>query len=577
MAGTLLLPEAEHAIPVSTTDQIDAALDELESRRKDWVALGIPERIALIDACIAGIRAEAAAWAETDRQIKGIPEDSVTRGEGWITGPAPTVFCLTTIKHTLEQILETGRPQPPGIRERTDGQTVVDVFPTNIWEKLVFQGYTHEVRLLPGVSVEQAKERMGRIYQAEKDDGGIALVLGAGNVSSIAPTDVFYKLFAEDRVCILKMNPVNERIGPHLEKALAPLVIDGYLRIVYGGATEGAYLTQHNLVTEVHITGSDKTHDVIVFGPGEEGAQRKAKNQPILDKPMSSELGNVTPIIVVPGPWKQSDINYQGDNIASMLTQNAGFNCVAGRVIVTHRSWSGRGPLVNAVRDSLRRAEPRKPYYPGAVDRWRQYIDAHPEAETFGPKGADTVPFTLIANLDEDAPDEMAFTTEAFCGVFSEVGLEAPTSIPDYLAKAVEFVNTKVWGQLSASIIVHPKSMKDPEVAKAVEQAIDDLEYGNVAVNHWAAVPFGMMQATWGSYPGNTPDDIGSGIGIVHNSFMLEDVQKGVMRGPFKPPLKPYWFHTNRQLHRVGPRVFEYMATESPKELPMLTALSLIA
>ena len=577
MAGTLLLPEAEHAIPPSTTDQIDSALDELESRRKDWVALGVPERIALIDACVAGVMAEAEAWAETDRQIKGIAPDSPLRGESWISGPAPTVYNLQLFKHTLEQILETGRPQPPAFRTHTNGQTVVDVFPTTVWEKLVFQGFTHEVRLLPGVSIEDAQARMARVYRGEKDDGGVSLVLGAGNVSSIAPTDALHKLFVDDRVVILKMNPVNERIGPHLEKAFAPLIIDGYLRIVYGGGTEGAYLCQHALVSDVHITGSDKTHDAIVFGGGKEGAKRKKDNNPVLDKPMTSELGNVTPIIVVPGPWTTGDTNFQGDNIASMLVQNAGFNCVAGRVIVTHRAWSGRTSLVNAVRDSLRRAEPRAPYYPGAVDRWQQYIDAHPEAETFGPTGPEKVPFTLIADVDPDAADEMALTTEAFCGVFSEVGLEAPTSIPEYLAKAVSFVNEKVWGQLSATIIVHPKSLKDPEVARAVEQAIDELKYGNIAVNHWAAVPFGMMQATWGSHPGNTPDNIGSGIGIVHNSFMLNDVEKGVLRGPFKPPLKPYWFHTNRQLHRVGPRVFRYMATENPRELPALTAMSLIA
>ncbi|MDX1510255.1 MAG: aldehyde dehydrogenase family protein [Nitriliruptorales bacterium] len=576
MSGTLLIPEAEHAIPASTTAQIDAALDELESRRKDWVALGIPERIALLDACIAGVMAEAEAWAETDCLVKGIPEDSPLRGEGWVTGPVPTVFNLRALKLTLEQILETGRPQPPGFRTHANGQTVVDVFPVNIWHKLAFQGFSHEVRLQPGVSIEEAQERMARIYRGEKDDGGISLVLGAGNVGSIAPTDALYKLFVEDRVVILKMNPVNERIGPHLERALSPLIIDGYLRIVYGGGEEGAYLCQHNLVSDIHITGSDKTHDLIVFGPGKEGAKRKKNNDPVLDKPISSELGNVTPIIVVPGPWSNRDINFHGDNIASMLAQNAGFNCVAGRVIVTHRSWSSRTPLLNAVRDSLRRAEPRQPYYPGAADRWQQYLDAHPEAETFGPMGEGRVPFTLIPDLDASASDEIAFDTESFCGVFAEVGLDAPTSVPDYLAKAVDFANERLWGQLAATIIVHPRSLKDPEVARAVEQAIDNLEYGNIVVNHWAGIAFGMVTASWGSHPGNELNDIGSGIGIVHNSFMLSDVQKGVLRGPFRSPLTPPWFHTNKQLHRIGPRFFRYMATDDPKELAGLVGLSVL-
>ena len=70
----------------------------------------------------------------------------------------------------------------------------------------------------------------------------MSLVLGAGNVSSIPPMDVATKMFVEGFVCILKMNPVNEWVGPYLERALAPLIDRGYLRIVYGGAEVGSYL-----------------------------------------------------------------------------------------------------------------------------------------------------------------------------------------------------------------------------------------------------------------------------------------------------------------------------------------------
>lgn len=40
--------------------------------------------------------------------------------------------------------------------------------------------------------------------------GKLALVLGAGNVASIAPLDVLHKLFIENQVCLLKLNPVND-------------------------------------------------------------------------------------------------------------------------------------------------------------------------------------------------------------------------------------------------------------------------------------------------------------------------------------------------------------------------------
>ena len=54
------------------------------------------------------------------------------------------------------------------------------------------------------------------------------------------------------------------------------------LRIVDGGADVGQYLTGHPRIDEVHITGSDKTYDAVVFGTGAEGARRKAADEPVL-------------------------------------------------------------------------------------------------------------------------------------------------------------------------------------------------------------------------------------------------------------------------------------------------------
>src|SRR5690606_13193220 len=104
----------------------------------------------------------------------------------------------------------------------------------------------------------------------------------------------------------------------------APLVEAGFLRIVYGGASVGAELATHPDVAAVHVTGSDKTHDALVFGHGAERSRRRAGGAPRLDKPVSSELGSVTPVIVVPGPWNARDLAFHGRNIASMLVDNAG-------------------------------------------------------------------------------------------------------------------------------------------------------------------------------------------------------------------------------------------------------------
>jgi acyl-CoA reductase-like NAD-dependent aldehyde dehydrogenase len=569
--GTLAIPEADASVPATTIEQLDAAVASLVERAPAWSQLEVPARIALLDELIEDTLAAAPAWTQRSAEAKGIARDSSLMGEDWLAGPAPVLSNLQLLKATLQDILETGRPQPPSLDVAPNGQVVAKVFPTEPLDNLLFPGFTAEVRLQRDVTLDRATERMGRIYRPGGKPGpGVALVLGAGNVSSIALMDVLTKLFAEDRVCILKMNPVNEHLGPHLAEAFEALVRGGFLRIVYGGAEVGAHLCEHDGVDEIHITGSDKTYEAIAFGTGEEGARRKAAGEPKLTKPISSELGNVTPVIVVPGPWSEADIAFHGDNIASMLVQNGGFNCVAARAIVTHRSWKRRRALIDAVRDSLRRAEERVAYYPGAVDRWRAFTDAHKEAEWFGEDSAGRVPFTLIPELDPASEDEIAFTTEAFCGVIGEVGLDAPRSVVEYIEQAVEFCNDKLWGTLSATIIVHPRSLKDPMVADAVERAIDDLRYGSVVVNHWSGVAYGFPSTAWGAYPGHTPEDIQSGTGVVHNTYLLEDVEKSVVRGPFRVALTPAWFHTNRQTRHLAPAVAEFIATRDPRIVPRL-------
>src|SRR4029079_17394547 len=85
--------------------------------------------------------------------------------------------------------------------------------------------------------------------------------------------------------------------------------------------------------------GSDKTYEAIVYGSGAEGEARKREDRPLLAKPITAELGTVSPVIVVPGPWSAGDLAYHAENLVTMLTNNAGFNCNATRVIVQHAQW----------------------------------------------------------------------------------------------------------------------------------------------------------------------------------------------------------------------------------------------
>lgn len=568
--GTLDIPEPTVTVDPTPLEQVDAAVARVAEQAKAWVDTGVEERIELLALLRETVHDAAAAWAAAAADAKGIPTTSPLRGEDWISGPMVTVRHVRLLQETLEQTRDHGAPQVE-LTTRSGGQVVAEVFPAGPLDGLLYPRMTGEVWLQPDVTVEQATDEIARIYRpGNKDEGGVCLVLGAGNVSSIPAMDVLTKLFNEDRVVVLKMNPVNEHLGPHLEAALAPLVERDLLAIVYGGREVGEHLTAHEQVDELHMTGSDKTFDAIVWGTGEEGERNREAGTKRIDKPFTAELGNVSPVIVVPGPWSASDVSYQADSIASMLVNNAGFNCVAARVVVTHGSWARRRDLLDSIRDSLTRAEEREPYYPGAVERWEHFVEAHPQAEWFGADGEGRVPFTLIPDVDEERQDAPAFTTEAFAGVFAETPLDAPLSIPAYLDKAVRFCNERLWGTLTATILVHPRSLKDPSVKAAVEKAIDELEYGTVAINCWSAVAYGMVTTTWGAFPGSTDEDIQSGRGVVHNARMLEHVQKSVVRAPFKAPLKPVTFHTHQALAEVGPKVTALEATGDLTALPSL-------
>jgi hypothetical protein len=133
----------------------------------------------------------------------------------------------------------------------------------------------------------------------------------------------------------------------------------------------------------------------------------------------------------------------------------------------------------------------------------------------------------------------------------------------EYLTRAVDFVNSRLWGTLSATLIVHPTTMKDPVVAAAVEAAISRLRYGTVAVNAWSGLSFAFGSPPWGAYPGATPADIQSGTGFVHNTAMLEGVEKVVLRHPLTLRPKPVTFPSHRTAHVLGRRLVELEARPS--------------
>ncbi|RME01609.1 MAG: aldehyde dehydrogenase family protein [Deltaproteobacteria bacterium] len=378
--------------------------------------------------------------------------------------------------------------------------------------------------------------------------------------------DALYKMFVERKSVILKMNPVNAYLGPFIEEAFCELVDAGYFAVVYGGAEVGAYLVEHAGVDEIHITGSNHTHDRIVWGPpGPEREARIAANDPLVKKEITSELGNVSPVVVVPGVFSEKELDFQAANIASMLANNAGFNCNAAKLLVLSRHWPQRERFLERLAEKFREIPPRKAYYPGAAERHRRFLEGHAHVETFGEAGEGELPWALIRDIDPEARDDLCFREEAFCSILGETSLPEKDPLA-FLDRAVTFCNEAVWGTLNITLIV-PSAFERNE-REAMLAAIDRLRYGTVGINHWAGLVYGMVSPPWGAFPGSPLTDIQSGRGWVHNTFLFDAPQKVVLRGPLTVSPRPAWFYDHRSVHELGRRLTRFEETGSLLALP---------
>lgn len=584
-----IMPQEGTAL-VSTSEQdhatLDRAIARLQAQKQVWADLPIAQKIIYLRQAHTQTTKVAARWVAAAAAAKGIPADSPLVGEEWTSGPWALLYCLNRLIETMTAIAKTGSPalNPKAVHTRPNGQVVVDVFPQSIYDTLLLSGVSAQVWMQPDVTVANLKDSMATWYKKSQHTGKVTLVLGAGNIASIPPLDVLYKLYAEGQVCLLKMNPVNDYLGPFFAEVFAALIADGFLQLAYGGVAAGEYLCTHPSIDEIHITGSAATHDAIVFGTGPAGADHKQRNTPVNTKRITSELGNISPTIVVPGPWTQADLRFQAEHIATQKMHNAGFNCIASQVLVLPDNWNKTNDLLAALRHVMHNTPARVAYYPGAAKRQANALAAHPEAEVLDTPREGLVPRTLVPNVPYTNPTDFCFTVEAFGSVLTETRL--PGNDPaTYLRNAVAFCNDELWGTLGANIIIHPTTIK--QLGPVFDQAIADLRYGCVAINAWTGLGFLLAQTTWGAYPGHPENDIQSGTCVVHNTYLFDRPQKSVVSAPFYPNPrglahgsfallpKPPWFVTNKMGAVLGRRLVNFEGHPSMLKMPAIFAAAL--
>jgi aldehyde dehydrogenase (NAD(P)+) len=561
------------------SESIDAALAELGRGEATWAATSLPRRRALLAQIHALTGRYAQDWVDAAISIKGLDAGSPLVGEEWLSGPYAVLGGLAALGESL-QALEQGRSPIDGfaVGRAPGGRVSVRGLPHTVFDRLLLSGYSAEVWMPPGVDESTVRARAGLAERDPAATHGVGVVLGAGNITSIPVLDVIYELYANNRVVALKLNPITDPLLGVFEKVFEPLLALGLLRIFTGGADVGTYLVQHRQVEHVHMTGSAATHDAIVFGTGPEALGRRAQHRPLLTKQITSELGGVSPTIVLPGKWSKADLKFQAEHVATQRLHNGGYNCIAGQVVVLSSDWAQKGEFLAALRTAFAAAPARPAYYPGSDQRVEAALEAYPKAERLGPDHGRV----LICGLGVDDREKL-LTTEFFSPVLGVI--ELPGTGLDLLKTAIATANDDFVGTLGVNLIAHPRTLR--ELGAAFDDALVELRYGTIAINAWTGVGFSIATATWGAFPGHTVDDVQSGIGVVHNALLLENPERTVVRGPFAPSPRsllngerslsprPPWFVSNRTATETCRRLTGFAANPSWGKLPGIFASAL--
>lgn len=556
---------------------LDLAIEDLKSGAEDWARSDIASRIRVLNQIKDNLLHVSAEWARVASRGKQIPEGSPLEGEEWISGPYALMSACNGLIRTLEGLQNPAKRPRFSTRTTGSGQLAVNVVPSSVWDHLLLSGVSAEVWMQKGVTAENLPEHTAEAYKtpAKSRAGVVSLVLGAGNIASIAPLDCFQKLFVENQVVILKLNPVNDYLYDVLTATLKPLIASKALRIVKGDGATGAYLCTHPDIAEIHITGAGATHDLIVWGAGKAGEAARKSGKPVNTRRMTSELGAVCPTIVVPGPWSKADIAFQADQLATQKMHNSGFNCVACQVLVMSKSWDLAPALLAKLQENLRQAQ-RPAYYPKATERLDDFA-AQCTDVTHIKRGA--APDALINEIG-GKDDKWFETNEIFAPALSRY--EIDEADPEaFLRHAIAYANDQLHGTLGGNILIHPKTIR--QIGKArFEELIAEFRYGCIAINSWTGVGFLQTKTPWGAFPGHTPEDVQSGIGFVHNTYMFDRPERTIVQQPWRPfprgvlsgqftllP-KPPWFISNRRQHVLGRLLTRFEHRPSLLKLPRI-------
>lgn len=538
---------------------LESTLASLAAAAARHAARSPRERADLAEATARSVAAATDAWAETAAVIKlrsravandgiGGGTESVPSGgvpgslaEEIATGPLVTLRLLTLTASALRAVDRDGLPWsgPLRIVHPTTGdvrtsRVEVPVLPApGLFDRVIFGGFSAVVRCGDPGGLDRFRAVWREEVASRPAVDGVAVVLGAGNVTGLAAADAICQVFEHGRAALVKLHPLHEPLTATLARALAPLVESGMVAFVVGGADVAARAIASPSATHVHLTGGTATYEAIAAS---------------CSKPITCELGSVTPWIVVPGEYSPRELAFQADAVAGSIINNGSFNCIATKLVVTSRSWRQREAFLDRIRFRLAEAPPRPAWFPGVVANW-ETLAGRPAPDD------GTLPWLFRTGLDREAEGHWV-GREWFLPACAEIAIGGD-SMEEFCVNASELAGS-LPGSLAASVTMPGRG--DPRDLRRAEALVEHLAFGVVAVNCWSAVAYAMAGVPWGGFPAATRAKPKSGIGFVHDPLLLPLVHNSIVRGPLAsrllPPFLP-WHPRAAPLAREVVRLYD--------------------
>lgn len=560
-------------------------LERVSKKRKEWATLPVLEKVTILEEIqkIITIDLKYKDWKNHGKGTASMMGFDVDTIDGDCEAEQQTLAAILIVKSYINAMvlaykIRAGLTSPPKeltkgnfkTRKAANGQIVVKTFPTLPGESTgLLAPFKGEVWLDSSKIQDESQVEAFDFENAWNDEaaanneeGSLMFILGAGNQAFLTCIDILQGMFIRNYVVYMKQHPIRTYANTFISRIYAPLISRGYLEIEAHSTIErSSALVYHPDVDALHMTGGKATHDLLVWGADPKERERNLKAKiPILNATVTSELGAVSPWVIVPGKYKKNELRSQAAKIANYIHNNASCNCNAPKCIIVADDWDQKDEFLKMIEDELIGHPAPVAYYPNIKKRWENFANRYPDSKRLetntglGIKerhlsagGMNEKPLLLpclqiVTKVDletdsgrEAASKEYAFTNEPFAPVYTIATLQG-TSQNDILKfgqTASTFCNEYLFGSLSGSITT-PESIYNDD---SVQSLLAELKYGSICVNNWAGLNYAAMaNGMWGAFPGETTDAVESGIGKIGNIIGIPHIEKYVMISPIDPP-----------------------------------------